>query len=122
MPNRRIVARELGSLMKVLAHPDRIMIVQLLASRGEHSVSSIADQLALPQTRVSQHLSALRGKRLVEERRMGRIRLYDLSSQRLAWWLVEGVNFIAGNIGEVTDAQIEDARDLWVSAFAETRH
>ena len=122
MPNRRIVARELGSLMKVLAHPDRIMIVQLLASRGEHSVSSIAEQLALPQTRVSQHLSVLRGKRLVEERRMGRTRLYDLSSQRLAWWLVEGVNFIAGNIGEVTDAQIEDARNLWVGAFAETRH
>ncbi len=122
MPNRRIVAQELGGLLKVLSHPDRILIVQLLASRGEHSVTSIADKLALPQTRVSQHLAELRNKRLVEEKRMGRIRLYDLTSDRLAWWLVEGVNFIAGNVHEVTDEQIEDARNLWVGAFATTRH
>jgi ArsR family transcriptional regulator len=122
MPNRRIVARELGALLKVLSHPDRIMILQLLASRGEHSVSSIAEQLHLPQTRVSQHLGVLRGKRLVEEQRHGRERIYDLSSRQLAWWLVDGVSFIAGNIGEVTDEQIEDARNLWVGAFSDARH
>jgi DNA-binding transcriptional ArsR family regulator len=122
MPNRRIVAKELAGLLKVLAHPDRILIVQLLASRGEHSVNSIAEQLHLPQTRVSQHLGVLRGKRIVEEKRDGRLRLYNLPSTHMAWWLVEGVDFVAGNIGEVTDEQIEDARKLWVGSFSTTRH
>jgi DNA-binding transcriptional ArsR family regulator len=122
MPNRRIVAKELGGLLKVLSHPDRILIIQLLATRGEHSVTSIADKLELPQARVSQHLAELRGKRLVEERRDGRARLYNLASSRLAWWLVEGVDFVAGNVHEITDEQIEDARRLWVGAFATPRH
>lgn len=122
MPNRRIVAKELGGLLKVLSHPDRILIIQLLATRGEHSVSSIAEKLNLPQTRVSQHLGELRNKRLVDERREGRARLYDLASSRLAWWLVEGVDFVAGNVQQITDEQIEDARKLWVGAFATSRH
>ena len=122
MPNRRIVAKELGGLLKVLSHPDRILIIQLLASRGEHSVSSIAEKLDLPQARVSQHLAELRNKRLVDERRDGRARLYDLASSRLAWWLVEGVDFVAGNVQQITDEQIEDARRLWVGAFATSRH
>ncbi len=122
MPNRKIVARELAGFLKVLAHPDRILIVQLLASRGQHSVSSIAESLELPPTRVSQHLSTLRTNRLVDETPRGRERLYDLSSSRLAWWLVEGVDFIANNIHGVTDEQLEDARKLWVGAFSPSRH
>ena len=117
MPNRKIVARELSALLKVLSHPDRILIVQFLASRGEHSVSNIADKLDLPQTRVSQHLALLRTHRLVVEKAEGRERIYDLSTNQLAWWLVDGVDFVAGNIGDVTDEQVSDARNLWVSAF-----
>ena len=64
MPNRRIVARELSGLLKVLSHPDRILIIQLLATRGEHSVGSIAETLDLPQARVSQHLAMLLNNRL----------------------------------------------------------
>ncbi len=119
MPNRKIVARELSALLKVLSHPDRILIVQFLASAGEHSVSNIADKLDLPQTRVSQHLALLRTHRLVVEKAEGRERIYDLSTNQLAWWLVDGVDFVAGNIGDVTDEQVNDARNLWVGAFAD---
>jgi DNA-binding transcriptional ArsR family regulator len=122
MPNRRIVARELGSLLKVLSHPDRILIIQLLATRGEHSVGSIAGQLNLPPTRISQHLSVLRSNRLVDEKRAGRERIYSLASDRLARWLVDGVDFVAGNVGNVTEEQVEDARNLWLSAFSDTYH
>lgn len=121
MPNRRIVARELGALLKVLSHPDRILIIQLLATRGEHSVGSIAETLDLPQARVSQHLAMLRNNRLVEETAYGRERIYDLATNRLAWWLVDGVDFVAGNITHVTQDQVDDARNLWVGAFADAR-
>ncbi|MEE4190767.1 MAG: metalloregulator ArsR/SmtB family transcription factor [Halieaceae bacterium] len=121
MPNRKIVARELSALLKVLSHPDRIQIIQFLASRGEHSVSNIAEKLDLPQTRVSQHLALLRTHRLVVEQAEGRERIYDLSTNQLAWWLVDGVDFVAGNIGDVTDEQVSDARNLWVGAFTDAR-
>ncbi len=121
MPSRKIVARELSALLKVLSHPDRILIIQFLASRGEHSVSNIADKLDLPQTRVSQHLALLRTHRLVTEQAEGRERIYDLSTNQLAWWLVDGVDFVAGNIGDVTEEQVSDARNLWVGAFADAR-
>ena len=101
--------------------PDRIMIIQFLASRGEHSVSNMAEQLDLPQARVSQHLALLRTHRLGVEQPAGRERIYDLCTNQLAWWLVDGVDFVAGNIGDVTDEQVNDARNLWVDAFSEGR-
>jgi DNA-binding transcriptional ArsR family regulator len=117
MPNRRIVARELGGLLKVLSHEDRILIVQLLASRGEHSVSSIASGLDLPDTRVSQHLAVLRAQRVVTEERRGRHRIYTLAFPEMAQWLVGGVDFVAGLVAEVTQNQVDDARQLWEGAF-----
>ena len=117
MPNRRIVAKELGELLKVLSHPDRIQIVQLLAARGEHSVNSIAEALDLPGTRISQHLAALRVYRLVEEQSVGRQRIYRLTPQNLAEWLVGGVDFVVGRIGDVTQGQADDAKHLWLASF-----
>jgi len=96
MPNRRVVAKELAEFLRLLSHTDRILIVQLLAARGEHSVASIAESLDLPPTRVSQHLSVLRGGRLVEERAAGRLRIYALASPQIAQWLLGGVDFVAG--------------------------
>jgi len=118
MPNRRLVAKQLAELLKVLAHPDRIQIVQLLAARGEHGVASIADTLGLPATRISQHLAVLRAHRLVDERSAGRQRIYHLAARDLAPWLVGGVDFVVGRFGEISQAQGDDAKHLWVSSFA----
>lgn len=119
MPNRKIVARELGGLLRVLSHQDRILIIQLLASRGEHDVGSIAEGLELPDTRVSQHLSVLRTHRIVQEERRGRQRFYSLAMPDMAPWLLDGVDFVAGLVAEVTNDQVEDARELWMRAFTD---
>jgi DNA-binding transcriptional ArsR family regulator len=118
--NRHDVARELGGLMKDLAHPDRISIIQLLGSHGSRTVSEIADALNISSTRVSQHLAVLRGSRLVEEQPRGRQRIYSLASPRLAMWLVNGVEFVAGNVAKVTDAQVDAVRRSWLGAFRST--
>ena len=71
MPSRALVAKELASIFKVVAHSDRICIIEELGD-GEKDVNTLAERLELPGTRVSQHLSLLRAHRIVEERREGR--------------------------------------------------
>jgi DNA-binding transcriptional ArsR family regulator len=109
-----MVARELGALLKVLSHPDRILIVHALATTGECSVTGIAERLRLPTSRVSQHLSLLRAFRLVSESSEGRKRIYTLAVSDLPQWLLEGVDFVADRIGEVSRDQAEDAKRLWI--------
>lgn len=111
------MARELGGLLRVLSNQDRILIIQLLATRGEHSVGSIAEGLDLPGPRVSQHLSVLRAHRIVSETRRGRERIYELAIPEIAQWLIGGVDFVADLVREVTPEQVDDARSLWQQAF-----
>lgn len=118
MSDRDSVARELGDLLRVLSHPERILIVQLLARRGEHRVGSIARFLGAPEARTSQHLACLRGQRLVLERAEGRERRYRLAQPELANWIDAGVEFVAGRVGEVSAAQVEAVRQAWRDATA----
>ena len=93
MPSQLIVARELADLLKLLAHADRLRLIAQLRS-GEQDVSGIAGALALPATRVSQHLGLLRAHRLVEERRAGRTHFYRLVHPALAAWIVDALPFV----------------------------
>lgn len=113
MPNRLIVAREMAAFLKVMGHPDRIRIVQLLSRGGEHDVTDIAGRLGLPATRVSQHLALLRAHRLAEETPRGRRRLYRLAAPALAAWLIDGLDFVIERFGELSAEQAADAARLW---------
>ncbi len=113
MPTRRIVAKELGALLKVLSNPDRILIVHALATSGSSSVNEIAHRLHVSPSRVSQHLSLMRAYKLVVESSEGRRRIYSLGIEELPHWLLEGVDFVADRIGDVSQDQAEDAKRLW---------
>jgi len=67
---------------KVLANPKRLMILALL-SRQEMNVGEIADSMDTALATVSQHLTALRGKHIVESRREGQTVYYHLKDPRL---------------------------------------
>ena len=112
MPSREIAARELAEIFKLLAHSDRIKLVEELRD-GEHSVGEIAESLGIPSTRVSQHLSILRAHRIVEERRDGRMRYYHLVQPDFAGWIVDGLEFVEGRIDGVKRTTIKNARRLW---------
>lgn len=96
MPSRAIVTKEMADLLGVLAHPHRIRIVEEL-QRGELDVNSLQAILGVTHSRVSQHLSVMRARRVVAERRQGRFVLYRLRKPRLAVWMVEGFEFLAGD-------------------------
>ncbi len=93
MPYRAIVAKELAELLGVLAHPNRIRIVEELRDR-ERDVKSIQAVLGISHAGVSQHLMTLRAHRLVSERRQGRQVFYHLRQPELATWLTEAMRFL----------------------------
>ncbi|MDH4109757.1 MAG: metalloregulator ArsR/SmtB family transcription factor [Gammaproteobacteria bacterium] len=112
MPSRQLVARELSEVFKVLAHPDRIRLVEELGG-GEMDVNTLSQVLDLPGPRVSQHLGLLRLHRIVEERRDGRHHYYHLVQPEIAVWIVSGLNFVEGRIAGIDASAIEAARQLW---------
>lgn len=114
MPSRQVVAKELSEIFKILAHPDRVRIIEELGT-GESDVNTLVDTLNLPGPRVSQHLAMMRAHRIVEERREGRHHYYRLIQPEIANWIVEGLNFIEGRLTGVDKSAIESARKLWSS-------
>lgn len=56
----------LANLAKVLGHPARIAILELLSNRGQCVCGSIVDELGLSQATVSQHLKAMKTVGLVQ--------------------------------------------------------
>ena len=61
--------------LRVLAHPVRLKIVDLLL-HGRHSVGGLAEALDEPQAAVSQHLSHLRDRGVLDVERDGRSAYY----------------------------------------------
>jgi DNA-binding transcriptional ArsR family regulator len=114
MPQRVILARELADFLKVIAHPDRVRIVEELRNDGL-DVTALSDRLGVPATRVSQHLALLKAHRIVCERREGRHHQYSLVDKALAGWLLDGARFVqARAAADMADRQaIDAAASLW---------
>jgi len=64
------VCVRVAEILKVLGHPIRLRIVQTLLTE-ESCVKNIWSCLDLPQATVSQHLSVLKGKGIVDSAREG---------------------------------------------------
>jgi DNA-binding transcriptional ArsR family regulator len=62
---------------QALAHPTRIAIIEALRN-GEMPAGRLIDQLELEQANASQHLSVLRAKRVVVNRKVGNQVFYSL--------------------------------------------
>lgn len=75
----RAAATEACNLMKVLANPDRLMILCQL-SQGEKRVGELEALLGIVQPTLSQQLTVLREQQLVSTRREGKHIFYTLSS------------------------------------------
>jgi DNA-binding transcriptional ArsR family regulator len=112
MPDRKVAAKELADIFKILAHPDRIRIIEELRPE-EKDVNTLVERLDLPGSRVSQHLSLMRAHRIVEERRDGRHHYYHLVQPELADWIIEALAFVEGRLGGLRKSTLVKARRLW---------
>jgi len=68
---------QLVSLFRLLSDKTRLNVLLSLA-RGERNVSSLCEELGLPQPTVSHHLGLLRGNNMIANRRQGKQVFYSL--------------------------------------------
>jgi DNA-binding transcriptional ArsR family regulator len=71
-----------SGLFRVLGHPARVRIIELLRE-GERSVGALQVELGLESGPTSQHLAALRRVGLVESRRDGTSVFYRAADERV---------------------------------------
>jgi ArsR family transcriptional regulator len=90
-----------AQLFRVLGHPARVRILELLRE-GERSVGALQAELELDSSGTSQHLSALRRIGLVESRREGTSVLYRVADERVFDLLAAGRDLI---VQRLTDEQ-----------------
>lgn len=79
LEHMQAAARDACGLLKVLANPDRLLILCYL-SQGEARVGEIEEALGIVQPTLSQQLTVLRQDELVTTRRDGKNIYYSLAS------------------------------------------
>ena len=77
-----------AQLFRVLGHPVRIRILELLREGGELTVGELQAALRLDSSGTSQHLTALRQQGVLESRRAGACVYYRIRDPRVSQLLV----------------------------------
>ena len=76
-------AEQAATLLKAMANKHRLLLLCLLNNR-ELSVSELNEEVDIPQSTLSQHLSVLRRDKLVKTRRDAQTIFYSLASDEVA--------------------------------------
>lgn len=74
--------QRVASMLRLLAHPHRLKLVEALEGLDEAPVHVLMERLRLPQAPTSQHLSLMRKVGLLEARRRGREVWYAIADRR----------------------------------------
>lgn len=88
-----------ATLFRVLGHPARVRILELLRE-GERSVGALQAELGLDSGGTSQHLAALRRIGVVESRREGTSVYYRVDDERVFDLLAAGRGIISRQLAE----------------------
>jgi ArsR family transcriptional regulator len=99
MPGARPVHEVKANLFRVLGHPARVRILELLRE-GERSVGALQAELGLDSGGTSQHLSALRRIGLVDSRREGTSVFYRVHDGNVFALLEAGRAIITRQLAE----------------------
>ena len=69
-------------MLRVLAHPHRLKIVEMLEDQGAAPVSKITETIRLPQAATSQHLGHMKKVGLLKSARQGKEVWYEIADHR----------------------------------------
>jgi len=72
-----------ASMLRAMAHPMRIAVVDLLTVNKGLTVTEIYERLGIEQASASHHLNILKNKGLLESKREGKMIFYSLKHNRL---------------------------------------
>lgn len=76
--NRKIYEMR-ARILKAMAHPSRLMMLDAMNERGEICVCELVELVGSDQSTVSKHLSILKQAGLVEDRKEGQKSFYRLN-------------------------------------------
>jgi len=99
-----------ADIFQVLGHQSRIHIVECLRT-GELSVGELLDRVPVEPANLSQHLSVLKGKRLVLHRKEGNQVFYRLRDPLLTEVLDTMKLYFQKHLGEALDLLREIEED-----------
>lgn len=68
-----------ADMLRVLAHPQRLRIIELLEA-ADHTVGGLAAELKISQAACSQHLNRMKAQGLLRARREGREVYYQVAN------------------------------------------
>ena len=71
--------RERARVLKALAHPSRLIMIETMSDGGEICVGDLVEMIGVDQSTVSKHLALLETAGLVDYRKEGRKMFYRLS-------------------------------------------
>ena len=106
MPDTGGVHEVKATLFRVLGHPARVRILELLRD-GERTVGALQAELGLDSGGTSQHLSALRRIGLVESRRDGTSVYYRVDDERVFDLLAAGRDIVGRQLSEQQSMLLE---------------
>jgi ArsR family transcriptional regulator len=90
-----------ADLLRAMAHPMRLAILDILSQTGECCVCHMTAILKRRQPYVSQHLMVLRSKGLVTDRKDGTLVYYRLADERVGDLVVLTRQVVEASSGEV---------------------
>ena len=97
----RVKYAELSERIKLLAHPERLRILDALR-RDAECVCHLEALLGKPQPYVSQQLRVLRDAGVITDEKQGQNVFYRLTDRQLAAWLDAILGAVNGDLPEMT--------------------
>ncbi|KTD06539.1 hypothetical protein Lgra_3316 [Legionella gratiana] len=114
MPSRKLISEKMAEFLSAIAHQHRIRIIEELHV-CEQNVNSLQAILGTSHSVVSQHLSILRAKKVVKQRKEGNQVYYQLTQPELANWLLQGLAYLEGGLqsDEVIRSAVNEVKTIW---------
>lgn len=99
----RLRAEARANVLKALAHPTRIYIVDLIEREGPHCVHDLTRRVGVDTSTVSRHLSILKNAGMLQDRKEGTTVYYSVACGCIA-------DFMAGLEGVLRSKHQQDQR------------
>ncbi|MBO9701905.1 MAG: winged helix-turn-helix transcriptional regulator [Sporocytophaga sp.] len=71
------------AVLKTIAHPVRMSIIELLEKNTRMNVGEMQEQLKIEQAALSHHLIAMKDKKILKCQREGKNMVYELKEKRI---------------------------------------
>lgn len=96
---------DITQVLKAIAHPTRIQIIEILKEETELCVCHLYEKLDLEQSNVSQHLKLLKSQNILSSRKIGLKVMYKIEMKEAINIINETQSLIQKKISKMIDSQ-----------------